>query len=111
MMLGRRYCLLLALVLATALGCGRQTALSVDKDFEIEALEYKEWEIDPPKKDQKVNVLLRTAGGKLDVYVATAEEYRTLKPQLDKQEKVTAKTLGKQNQIGEGQLEATVPAG
>lgn len=103
--------LLFAFLMIATAGCGRQGPLNVDRDFEIEGGEFKQWEIDGPKSDQKINVLLRTSGQKLDLYVVTAGDFAALSEQLGKQATVTAKTLAKKEQVSEGQLEATVPAG
>jgi hypothetical protein len=92
-------------------GCGQKSA-GVEQDFEMDAVDSdRHWEFTAPSKEQKVTVLLRSAGVKLDVYVALAGEYPALKDQLERQAIVTAKVLAKKEQITEGQLEATVPAG
>jgi hypothetical protein len=92
-------------------GCGRMAALNYEKDMEIEGQGTKSFTVTAPNKEQKVNVLVRSNGVPLDVYVALEKDLATLERQVTEQKAVTASCLTKKDKVTEGTLEATVPAG
>lgn len=98
-------------VVVVAFGlCGCSRPLNVERNVLVESLGVHEIQIDPPSSQQQVTVMIRSQVP-LDVYLVLEKNRTSVSDQLQRQVKVESGFLDKLENVKEGQLEGTVPAG
>jgi hypothetical protein len=101
-------CLLLLLVPLVLSGCRK--VVSFEKSVTVVGGEaYQEFTIDPPPRDQKVDVTVSSATAPVNVYVVLEKDLAAVQDSL-RLEKSPANVLEKRERVQDASLEVTVPA-
>jgi len=100
---------LLVLPLAGLAGC-RRGSFSYEKTVTVEGGDaFQAQTVDPPARDQKVTVTIKSATALVNVYLVLEKDREAAEESL-RYERAPANVLDKKEKVQEATLEATVPA-